>query len=71
MVVNSLTTTETHHACLWCEDDYLVERGQLLEQIVYARPLLKTPACGQLEAAEEIHKTLKLKKRGPMFLRIY
>lgn len=37
-----------HHASLCCEYDNLIEWSQLLEQVVYARSLLETPASCKL-----------------------
>ena len=82
LVINktSLTTGEcvfvclcvcrTHHASLCSEDDDLVERRELLEQVVDARTLLKPPTCRQLETQTEeikiwlIFAAFQLKKKS-------
>lgn len=44
---------QSHHAGLRGEDDDLVKRSELLEQVLDARTLLKPPTGGQLETGGE------------------
>jgi len=48
-----------YHASLCSEDDDLVERCELLEQVVDARSFLKAPTCRQLETKQQQQKCIK------------
>lgn len=51
----------SYHAGLSSEDDDLIERRQLLEQVIDTRTFLKAPASGQLDTQVENNQTVVTK----------